>query len=80
MAPIIKRIIRKELFRFLREGVGLFLVVFRPDALVEDFAGRLSAQLSRLAQAGVRIPGSHIRKHEVDVPEDVMDRVRAYLR
>ncbi|MEC5409864.1 Ldh family oxidoreductase [Paraburkholderia sp. MPAMCS5] len=60
-------------------GVGLFLVVFRPQALVEGFAERLSAQLGRLARAGVRIPGSHINVHEVDVPDDVMNRVRAYI-
>ncbi|WP_233850047.1 Ldh family oxidoreductase [Paraburkholderia sp. HD33-4] len=61
-------------------SVGLFLVVFRPDPLADGFADRLSAQISRLAQAGVRIPGSHIKVHEVDVPTEVMDRVRAYLR
>jgi (2R)-3-sulfolactate dehydrogenase (NADP+) len=60
-------------------GVGLFLVVLRPDGLVQGFAQRLSAQMNRLAQAGVRIPGSHIKTHEVDVPTDVMDRVRAYV-
>jgi (2R)-3-sulfolactate dehydrogenase (NADP+) len=60
-------------------GVGLFLVVIRPDALVQGFEQRLSAQIERLAQAGVRIPGSHITTHEVDVPADVMDRVKAYI-
>ncbi|ALL69345.1 Malate dehydrogenase [Paraburkholderia caribensis MBA4] len=60
-------------------GVGLFLVVLRPDALVHGFAERLSTQLSRLEQAGVRIPGSHIKVREVDVPTDVMERVRAYI-
>ncbi|REG58818.1 (2R)-3-sulfolactate dehydrogenase (NADP+) [Paraburkholderia sp. BL6669N2] len=61
-------------------GVGLFLVAFRPEALVAGFTERLSAHIDRLAQSGVRIPGSHIKVHEVDVPADVMDRVRAYIK
>ncbi len=35
----------------------------------------LSAQLDRLAGAGVRIPTSHIGAHDVDVSAEVMDRL-----
>jgi (2R)-3-sulfolactate dehydrogenase (NADP+) len=60
-------------------GVGLFLAAFHPQALVEGFEQRLADQIDRLAQAGVRIPGSHITGHRVEVAADVMDRVRAYV-
>lgn len=59
-------------------GVGLFLVALKPEVFAADFPARLSAQLARLADAGVRIPGSHIKVREIDVPSEVIDRVRAY--
>jgi (2R)-3-sulfolactate dehydrogenase (NADP+) len=59
-------------------GVGLFLVALKPEACSEDFPARLSMQLARLADAGVRIPGSHIKVREIDVPSEVIDRVQGY--
>lgn len=58
-------------------GVGLFLVAVKADVFAEDFEARLAAQLERLSQAGVRIPGSHIKVCEIDVADDVMDNVRS---
>ncbi|WP_321786365.1 Ldh family oxidoreductase [Burkholderia pyrrocinia] len=59
-------------------GVGLFLVALQADVFAPNFESRLAAQLERLARAGVRIPGSHIKVHEVDVPDDVMNKVRSF--
>ncbi|RQR30127.1 Ldh family oxidoreductase [Burkholderia sp. Bp9142] len=58
-------------------GVGLFVVAVKADVFAGDFEARLAAQIARLAQAGVRIPGSHIKVREIDVPDDVMNRVRS---
>ncbi|HDR8925043.1 Ldh family oxidoreductase [Burkholderia vietnamiensis] len=59
-------------------GVGLFLVAVKADVFAEDFDARLAAQIERLSQAGVRIPGSHIKVREIDVADDVMDKVRSF--
>ncbi|MBN3815341.1 Ldh family oxidoreductase [Paraburkholderia sp. Se-20369] len=59
-------------------GVGLFLVAVKADVFAEDFDARLAAQIGRLSQAGVRIPGSHIKVREIDVADDVMDKVRSF--
>ncbi|SIT48111.1 Malate/L-lactate dehydrogenase family protein [Paraburkholderia ribeironis] len=59
-------------------GIGLFLVALKADVFAEDFEARLAAQIERLAQAGVRIPGSHIKVREIDVPDDVMNKVRSF--
>ncbi|VWC25655.1 Ldh family oxidoreductase [Burkholderia lata] len=59
-------------------GVGLFVVAVKAGVFDSDFEARLATQLARLAQAGVRIPGSHIKVHEIDVPDDVMNRVRSF--
>ena len=61
-------------------GVGLFLVALKPEVFAPDFPVRLATQLARLADAGVRIPGSHIKVREIDVPSDVIDRVRGYAQ
>ena len=59
-------------------GVGLFLVAVKANVFAEDFEARLAAQVERLSQAGVRIPGSHIKVREIDVADDVMDKVRSF--
>lgn len=59
-------------------AVGLFVVAIKPDLLVPNFVDRVSAQLQRLAGQGVRIPGSHLNVTELDVPDDVLARVRAF--
>lgn len=59
-------------------GVGLFLVAIKPELLAGDFKSRLTSHIARLAAAGVRIPGSHIKVHEIDVPQPVIDRVQGY--
>lgn len=59
-------------------GIGLFLVALKPEIFSADFPARLSTQLARLADMGVRIPGSHIKVREIDVPSEVIDRVRGY--
>ncbi|MBN3785827.1 Ldh family oxidoreductase [Burkholderia sp. Ac-20353] len=59
-------------------GVGLFLVAVKADVFADDFEARLAAQIARLGQAGVRIPGSHIKVREIDVPDDVMNKVRSF--
>lgn len=61
-------------------AVGLFIIAIKPDLLVPDFAGRLSAQLERLAGQGVRIPGSHLNVTELDVPDALLSRVREFNR
>ncbi|WP_321574310.1 Ldh family oxidoreductase [Paraburkholderia franconis] len=61
-------------------GVGLFLVALKADVFAEGFEARIATQIDRLAQAGVRIPGSHIKVREIDVPDDVMERVRSFGR
>src|SRR5262245_50134839 len=58
-------------------SVGLFIVAFKPDALVPEFAERLSDQIDRLAQKGVRIPGSHINITELDVPSELIEKFRS---
>jgi (2R)-3-sulfolactate dehydrogenase (NADP+) len=60
-------------------GVGLFLVAMKSGLFAENFETRIASHIERLSRAGVRIPGSHIKVREIDVPDDVMDRVRAYL-
>ncbi len=59
-------------------GVGLFVVAIRPDLLVPNFVERLSAQIERLARQGVRIPGSHLNITELDVPDELIARVRNF--
>ncbi|MFJ4293976.1 Ldh family oxidoreductase [Cupriavidus sp. NPDC089707] len=59
-------------------GVGLFLMAIKPELFAPDFKERLTSQIARLAAEGVRIPGSHITAHEIDVPESVIDRVKCY--
>ncbi|MDN7683116.1 MULTISPECIES: Ldh family oxidoreductase [Burkholderia] len=61
-------------------AVGLFVVAFKPDLLVPDFASRLSAQIERLAGLGVRIPGSHLDVTELEVPDAVLARIREFNR
>jgi (2R)-3-sulfolactate dehydrogenase (NADP+) len=61
-------------------GIGLFLVALKPEIFSADFTARLAGQLKRLSDAGVRIPGSHIKVREIAVPDEVMDRVRSYAR
>lgn len=57
-------------------AVGLFINVIDPEVLVPGFTERLSTQIDRLADMGVRIPGSHINITELDVPDDVLASVR----
>lgn len=59
-------------------AVGLFIVAIKPDLLVPDFTNRLAAQIERLAGLGVRIPGSHLNITELDVPDDLLARVREF--
>lgn len=61
-------------------AVGLFIVAIRPDLLVPDFVERLSAQIERLAGQGVRIPGSHLNVTELNVPDELIEKVRAVNR
>lgn len=59
-------------------AVGLFIVAIKPDLLVPNFVERLSTQIERLAGQGVRIPGSHLNITELDVPDELLARVRAF--
>jgi (2R)-3-sulfolactate dehydrogenase (NADP+) len=59
-------------------GIGLFIVAFKPELLAPGFQARLASQMERLAAAGVRIPGSHITVHEVDVSPSVMAVVKNF--
>ncbi|GLC93230.1 malate dehydrogenase [Cupriavidus sp. TA19] len=59
-------------------GVGLFLVAIKPELLAGNFIARLASQISRLAENGVRIPGSNITVHEIDVPESIIEQVKQY--
>ena len=59
-------------------GVGLFLLTLKAEVFADNFKARLATQLERLANAGVRIPGSHIKVREIDVPDDVMNTVRSF--
>jgi (2R)-3-sulfolactate dehydrogenase (NADP+) len=61
-------------------GVGLFLVAINPEMFSKDFKARLAFQLDRLENSGVRIPGSHIKVREVNVPDEVIDRVRSFAQ
>lgn len=61
-------------------AVGLFAVAIKPDLLVPNFSGRLSAQIDRLAGRGVRIPGSHLNITELNVPDELLSRIRAFNR
>ncbi|RDV00277.1 Ldh family oxidoreductase [Trinickia dinghuensis] len=59
-------------------AVGLFVVAIKPDLLVPNFVERLAAQIDRLAGQGVRIPGSHLNITELDIPDEVLARVREF--
>ena len=59
-------------------AVGLFVIAIKPDLLVPNFVDRLSEQIERLAEQGVRIPGSHLNITELDVPDELLARVRAF--
>jgi (2R)-3-sulfolactate dehydrogenase (NADP+) len=59
-------------------GVGLFLMAVKANVFADDFEARLAAQVERLGRAGVRIPGRHIKVHEIDVSDDVMNKVRSF--
>jgi (2R)-3-sulfolactate dehydrogenase (NADP+) len=61
-------------------AVGLFVVAIKPDLLAPNFVDRLSAQIERLAEQGVRIPGSHLNVTALDVPDELLARVRAFRR
>ncbi|MGF6976182.1 (2R)-3-sulfolactate dehydrogenase (NADP+) [Paraburkholderia sp. JPY465] len=56
-------------------GVGLFVLAIKPDLVVQDFTARLSSQIERLAEQGVRIPGSHLNVTEIDVPEELLKKL-----
>lgn len=57
-------------------SVGLFVVAFNPGVTAPGFADRLSAQIARLAENGVRIPGSHIKVTELDIPVELVEKFR----
>lgn len=57
-------------------GVGLFVVAIDAERLAPGFATRLSAQITRWAERGVRIPGSHLDVRALDIPEDLVARIR----
>lgn len=59
-------------------SVGLFIVAIKPELLVPNFVERLSTQIDRLAAQGVRIPGSHLNITELDVPDELLARVREF--
>lgn len=59
-------------------AVGLFVVAIKPDLLVPNFVERLSAHIERLAGEGVRIPGSHLNITELNVPDELLAKVREF--
>jgi (2R)-3-sulfolactate dehydrogenase (NADP+) len=56
-------------------GVGLFIAAMAPDVLVPGFRARLAAQLNRLSEKGVHIPGRSPAIQEVDIPDPVAARI-----
>jgi (2R)-3-sulfolactate dehydrogenase (NADP+) len=60
-------------------GVGLFLVAVEPELLAAGFQARLAAHIERLAAAGVRIPGSHIKAVKaLEIPSSVMAAIEKF--
>lgn len=59
-------------------SVGMSVVAIRPDLVIADFGERLRLQVRRLADAGVRIPGSHIQVRELDITETVLEKVASF--
>jgi (2R)-3-sulfolactate dehydrogenase (NADP+) len=57
-------------------SVGLFVVAFAPH---DGFAARLGSQLARLSSMGLTVPTPRRYATEVEIPEDVFRRIKAFI-
>lgn len=61
-------------------SVGLFVVAIKPELLTPNFSDRLSTQITRLREVGVRVPGSQFGVTELEVPDELIDRIRSFAK
>jgi (2R)-3-sulfolactate dehydrogenase (NADP+) len=64
-------------------GVGLFVIAIEPKPMTPGFAGRLEAQMQRLAENGLYIPGrsgthSDNRPQTIELPLSLVEQIGEY--
>lgn len=60
-------------------GVGLFIFAIQPGFIAADFPSRLAAQLQRLQEKGVHIPGRGPATDTIALAAPLLDVLRAYI-